>query len=262
MRSGIPLPRRPRMPPSLRPPAPTASTRTGSASMRLSGSTPPLEVMTDDLGRAAGLSETTTQRGQVAAHARRHVGVERRGDEPLVLAVLGQHLARQGDGGLGQRCPHQLRCPLLVRPDWRRRAGSRPPPPRACAPAASPAPPPACPRRAPGSRAPSGPMRSSTSMQWSRRTIGSGPRALMSYMTVRLPRPTISTSRWPAVTSTAMRAPLRSSAVLVATVVPCTKRAMSRASSFAWPRPLKMPSDWSCGVDGVLSTSSRRVASS
>ena len=212
--------------------------------------------------RAAGLPETTTQRGQVAAHARGHVGVERRGDEALVLAILGQHLARQGDARPRATPPAPAPPSAARAPDWHRRAGSRPPPPPACAPAASPDAAASLPSSSARIARPSAPMRSSTSMQWSRRTIGSGPRALMSYMTVRLPRPTISTSRWPAVTSTAMRAPLRSSAVLVATVVPCTKRAMSRASSRAWPSPLKMPSDWSCGVDGVFSTSSRRVASS
>src|SRR5262245_15268424 len=81
---------------------------------------------------------------------------------------------------------------------------------------------------------------------------GRGAGALMSYMTVRLPRPTTSTSLWPAVTRTASRAPVRSSAVLVATIRHCTRR----SKAFGWTpsrtMPASTPADWLAGVDGVF----------
>ena len=61
---------------------------------------------------------------------------------------------------------------------------------------------------------------SRTSWHLERGTSGSKGGALMSYITTRLPRPTTSTSLWPAVVRIESRAPSRSSAVFVATVVP------------------------------------------
>src|SRR5262249_37899527 len=73
-------------------------------------------------------------------------------------------------------------------------------------------------------------------------------------MSMRLPRPTTSTSLWPAVTSTVRRAPSRSSSVLVATVVPCTMRSSLLTSTPSWRIPVRMPSDWLWGVEGVFKT--------
>ena len=89
-------------------------------------------------------------------------------------------------------------------------------------------------------------------MHCDRGTSGRIGGALMLYMAMRLPRPTTSTSLWPAVTRTASRAPSRSSAVLVATVVPCTMRSSFLASTPSRPIPARMPSDWLRGVDGVF----------
>jgi hypothetical protein len=102
------------------------------------------------------------------------------------------------------------------------------------------------------STVPSALIRSSISRQRDRDSKGWIGGALMLYIAMRLPRPTIRTSLWPAVVNTARDAPSRSSAVFVATVVPWTNFS-SRGTSIPSSRtPLRIPSDWLRGVDGVL----------
>ena len=103
---------------------------------------------------------------------------------------------------------------------------------------------------------------SCTSMHCDRGTSGRIGGALILYIAMRLPRPTTSTSLWPAVTRTASRAPSRSSAVLVATVVPCTMRPSLLASTPRRLIPARMPSDWLRGVEGVFKTRSLPPAGS
>jgi hypothetical protein len=56
------------------------------------------------------------------------------------------------------------------------------------------------------------------------------------------------TSRVPCVTTSAERAPLRSMAMLIATVEPCTSVPIADAVSFAFARQSKTPTERSCGV--------------
>ena len=87
-----------------------------------------------------------------------------------------------------------------------------------------------------------------------------------SYRSGRSWRPICRTSRKPAVTISAVEAPLRSSSVFVATVVPCMKKPISLAGtpslSTSISIPVVTPSAWFAGVDGVFVTSISFVSTS
>ena len=63
----------------------------------------------------AARAEPALQCPQIASHARADIGVERRRGEPLVLAVLGEHLRGERDHGLRQCRAHDLGGRALVR---------------------------------------------------------------------------------------------------------------------------------------------------
>ncbi len=78
---------------------------------------------------------------------------------------------------------------------------------------------------------PSGPIRSSTSTQWRRSTTGGVGASCSRYRLGRAWRPRNSRSRKPLVVTSAVRATLRVSRALVATVEPCTKCVTSPGST-------------------------------
>src|SRR5262249_4729750 len=69
-------------------------------------------------------------------------------------------------------------------------------------------------------------------------------------------------SRKPSVINSAVRAPVRSRMVLMATVEPCRNSPAERKSLLAFSTPLSMPSTNRCGVDNVLPNESAPVCSS
>ena len=167
-------------------------------------------------------SRPVRMRSTYERHQRPHVRVHDRRRRALVLALLAQDLRGQRDARVRQLLGEDRAEPLLVRGvevrveeadghglDAERRAAVR-------RPRGTP------PRRAARSTVPSTVTRSFTSNRSRRSTSGGGLRQKRSYMCGIRSRRSSRTSRKPAVVTSAVRLPRRSSTAFVATVVPCT----------------------------------------
>ncbi len=107
-----------------------------------------------------------------------------------------------------------------------------------------------------GVSSPSGTMRSRTVKRSSLGTSGGGRLRVRSYSDCRFWRPISRTSRKPSVVTSAVRAPLRSSSALVATVEPCATVAPLTGPMPAASSAAITPSDWSAVV-GTLAVTIR-----
>ena len=179
--------------------------------------------------RDAGSVEPAADARRRSAHQRPHVRVDDRRRGALVLALLAQDLARERDGDARQLLAQDRAEPLLVlrRPVGVEQADRD----RLDAGVA----------QAPGDRArlvrvdrraatlPSAATRSASSSRSRRGTSGSGLRQNGSYICGMRSRRSSSTSRKPAVVTSAVSAPRRSSTAFVATVVPWTTPSIRRA---------------------------------
>ena len=213
-----------------------------------------------DGARIPGLLQPLAEPLKIARQPRAHIGVHHRGGEALKFLDLGQHLRRQRHIGIRQCAAYRLGCDLLVT------------------------------RIAPGvektDRDRLDVRGTKAAIAWSRDVSSSGtstrPSWRMRSMTgrrkasrhqLRRRRHTqvvafdrlealahLDTSRWPAVTSMPVRAPLPSSSALVATVVPCTIRFAARNSSAVGiasvsasrASPSSTPRDWIVWCRGYL----------
>ena len=223
----------------------------GSASIRLAADNAAGRSHDGDVAAVARGRQAVAQVAQIALHARGDVGVERGGEEARVLAVLRQHIDRGADQASRQRRAQQFprrafmrRIGVAVDEADRDRLVARcgeavaRPPSAASSSGRRPSRRQRCARSPPGCRCASS---------------GVGARALMLYtrcvaaadrsgVAVALRR------------DTARRAPLRSSAALVATVEPCASRVSRAVSIPDRAMPDRMPSDWSCTVLGIFSS--------
>ena len=104
------------------------------------------------------------------------------------------------------------------------------------------------------STVPSAAVRSSTSSRRSLGTSGLGRWNLMSNSPPisRRVRPISMVSRNPSVVTSAVFAPLRSSSVLVAIVVPCTKTSIAPVSMPSSPSAFSTPRHWRPGSEGTF----------
>ena len=207
--------------------------------------TPPRDCMTCSGAATPLRRQARFEIGEIAVDHRLHVGVEGGDDGALVLAERRIDLRGERHEQVGmarqRRCSRARRSCASLRNENRKHDGDRPRTRRRPARRR-----PRCngsPRRAacstsPGRRrcAPATSLR----MRPGARNTGVSGSSVRSYIWWRICRPISSTSRKPSVVMRPTRAPLRSSTALVATVVPCTKRATSLRRRC--PRPACMRS--------------------